>query len=805
MSYDNPTYEELLKKVQEQEKEIKALKSNQNCERKNLFQTLFIDSYSIKLIIDFETGQIINANKSACKFYGYSHDEITSMNIKQINTFPPEEIRKEMQNAKLDIKNNFNFKHRLKNGQVKDVEVHSGKIIIENKLYLYSIIHDVTGNKQKESELENSKLKLIESEKLYRDTFNHAAIGISHIAPNGRFLKVNQKFCDIIGYTQNELKKLNFADITHPDDLELDNEQIEKVIANKINSFTITKRYIHKNGKIVWINLYSNVIRKKNNQIKFAIASILDVTEQKKLQDKLIIAKEKAEESERKYKLIAENTSDGIFISNADGKIDFASKSYCKQFGYNENEILNRTPKDIYKLIHPNERDSLFKEIYQAIKSKKSTLTYSFRAKHKNGHYIWREDHAKFHYDKKGKLKFTNVICRDITERKKYLEEIVIAKEKAEEANRLKTEFLNNMSHEIRTPVNGIVGFSRMLDKPKLSTEKRNYYSRIIQSSSNQLLKIIDDILEISTLETKQTKLYETELCLNDLLMELFSIFNLNANTQKIPIYIKKALHDNESYIVSDKTKLNKIISNLLENALKFTTEGFIELGYFIKKQILTLYVRDTGIGISRKYYKQIFERFSQEEKEMSRKHGGLGLGLSISKENAQLLGGDITLESEKGKGSTFYVNIPYKPVKTKDAKIFNSNSIPEKNAKFTILVAEDEDINYLYIEALFEEEMEADYEIIHAKNGKEAVDLCLKHKNIDLVLMDIKMPEMNGHEATEKIKTKLPNLPIIAQTAYSTDADRELALKHGCNDFITKPLDIEKLTSIINKYLNDN
>ncbi|MBN2893393.1 MAG: PAS domain S-box protein, partial [Bacteroidales bacterium] len=361
----NLSYEELLKKVEEQEKEIQILKANQNGGRKELFQTLFTDSYSIKLIIDFETGQIINANKSACKFYGYSYDEITSMNINQINTLSPEEIKKEMQNAKSEVRNYFNFKHRLKNRQIKDVEVHSGKILIENKIFLYSIIHDVTENKRKENELEIAKLELIENEQLYRETFEHAAIGIAHVEPSGRFLKVNQKFCDIVGYSQKELKNLNFADITHQDDLDIDKKQIEKVIANKINSFTITKRYIHKNGENIWISLYSNVIRGKNNQIKFAIASILDVTRQKKLRDELIKAKEKAEESDR-----------------------------------------------------------------------------------------------------------------------------------------LKSAFLQNLSHEIRTPLNAICGFSGRLNKPNLSEEKRNSFVSIIQNSSNQLLSIISHVLTISALET---------------------------------------------------------------------------------------------------------------------------------------------------------------------------------------------------------------------------------------------------------------------------------------------------------------
>lgn len=406
----------------------------------------------------------------------------------------------------------------------------------------------------------------------------------------------------------------------------------------------------------------------------------------------------------------------------------------------------------------------------------------------------------------KQKLAIKDLINKKNAELLLKNQELTNAKERAEESARLKTEFLNNISHEIRTPMNGIIGFSELLDTPEISYEKRQYYSRIIQNSSHQLLRIIDDILEISNLETKQEKLNEIKFCLNEFLMELFSIFNLKSQGTGISFTIKKELSDNESHIITDKTKLNKILSNLLENAFRYTTTGSIEMGYSITDNNLVLYVKDTGIGIAAENQGIIFDRFSQVEKEISQKYGGLGLGLSISKENAKLLGGNITLESEKGKGSTFYISIPYKSSQSlveDSSEAYIDSIIPANKAHFTVLIAEDEEVNYLYLEAVLQDRKEFNYSLIHAKNGKEAVEICMENSNIDIILMDIKMPIMNGHEATEKIKLVFPSLPIIVQTAYSTEHDKELALSYGCNDFISKPIDKEELFTMIDKHIN--
>jgi signal transduction histidine kinase/CheY-like chemotaxis protein len=395
-------------------------------------------------------------------------------------------------------------------------------------------------------------------------------------------------------------------------------------------------------------------------------------------------------------------------------------------------------------------------------------------------------------------LELLSYLSWEILEKININEALVRAKEKAEESNRLKTEFINNMTHEIRTPMNGIMGFSRLLNKKELSEEKREHYINIVNNSGKQLLRIIDDIIEISQLNTQQVKALKTSMCLNDVLLELFSIFDTKAKENKTPLYLIKPLNDEDSTIVSDESKLKKVLSNLLENAFKYTNKGSIELGYNLVDHVLHIYVKDTGIGIPKAKRKEIFERFSRNV-DISKNIGGLGLGLSIAQENTRLLGGTIELESELGVGSTFTIKMPYVKAKIGENPHDESDVMNEAPV---VLIAEDEEINFLYLETLIKDQLSLNCSILHAKDGKEAIMHCKENPNICMVLMDIKMPVMDGFEATREIKKLKPNLKIIAQTAYSTNEDQQKAMAAGFNDFFSKPMDEEALGKIMRKSL---
>jgi len=663
--------------------------------------------------------------------------------------------------------------------------------------------HDIT--EIKHSELELIKEKAEESELLKNKlvaNIGDVIVIIDHQS-NNRYKSPNVE--KLFGWKPEELIGNNAYDNVHPDDLEQARIFIDSLLNAPNKTGTTEVRYRHKNGNYTWIeftgsNLFHDPI------INGILGNYHDISERKNAEIELIKVQEKAN---RYTEMILSSQavanicsySTNLIEEDLEKSIWECSPEFYKIFGIDE--TYPHTIAGWAGFIHPDFHEELV-AYHESVVKKRISFNKEYKIIRINdGAERWVHGTGELVYDTHGNPVRMHGAIQDITEIKKTEDELIKSKEKAVEANLLKTVFINNMSHEIRTPMNGIIGFSEMLDKPDISPEKRKYFSKIVQNSSHQLLRIIDDILEISTLETKQEGLNETEFCLNDLLMDLFSIFNLKSNLRNIPLYLKKALHDDQSHIVSDKTKLNKILSNLLENALKFTSEGFVELGYYVDNANLILYVKDTGIGISPKNHEIIFERFAQEEKDFSRKQGGLGLGLSICKENAELIGGKITLESEKGKGSTFFVTIPYKSAQFKNNNTKeNFERFEKTDDKYTILIAEDEEVNYLYIEVLFEDEIDGNYKLIHAKNGKEAVEICFSNNTIDLVLMDIKMPIMNGYEATEKIKEKFPNLPIIVQTAYSTESDKQLALKHGCDDFISKPIDKVKLFGMINKYL---
>jgi len=399
------------------------------------------------------------------------------------------------------------------------------------------------------------------------------------------------------------------------------------------------------------------------------------------------------------------------------------------------------------------------------------------------------------------KLKATGKLL--LKQNKQYIrlnEELKKAKEKAEESDRLKTAFLANMSHEIRTPMNGIMGFSMMLADPDLTKAERDSYVKIVNSSCDQLLHIINDIIDISKIEAGQIDLYETTFDLNLLLSEILSFHSESVREKGIELLAVplSGFHDSEIIIKSDRTKLRQILDNLISNAIKFTWSGKVTLRCTLDGDYLLFEVEDTGIGIQKEHQEAVFQRFFQAENSLSRAQSGTGLGLSITKANVELMGGKIWLRSEPGKGSVFFFSVPYNKFIS-----IEKTSIPVQGIDFsgihpTVLVVEDEEINRLYIAEILKKVTTT----VFAKTGMEALEKLDAHPDIDLILMDIKLPDINGLELTRIIKAMKPDIKIVAQSAYALAGDKEKAVEAGCSGYITKPLKRDSLLDLISSHI---
>lgn len=522
-------------------------------------------------------------------------------------------------------------------------------------------------------------------------------------------------------------------------------------------------------------------------------AKIISHIVQRKLAEKeLIEAKIKAEQSETKYRALYNNAPLSYQSLDENGCFVDVNPKWLITLGYLRSEVIGTW---FGSYLHPDYLEH-FKINFPAFLKRGYVTDVQFKLRRKNGSYIHVSFEGMVGYTADRKHKRTYCVFKDITEQKQFENELIKAKEKAEESDRLKTAFLQNMSHEIRTPLNAIHGFAGMLNKPGLSDEKRAGFISIIQNSGQQLLAIMDDILTISSIETKQERVNISSVCINDIIVELLSIFKIQATNKNISLYARQHLNDKQSEVFTDKTKVTQIMTNFLTNAIKFTHSGHIEFGYSLVDSRLEFFVRDTGIGIKPEMLERIFDRFTQADMSINRKYGGTGLGLSISKGFAELLGGHIWAKSEPEKGSAFYFSIPYNPVNSDEVR--EDESFNKK--KPTILVAEDEEYNFLFIEELLNG---MDVNLIHTVDGMETVEACRLNSNIDIILMDIKMPILDGFSAAKKIKKMRPDLPIIAQSAYALDHEVQ-RFKKTFDDYITKPLKEEILISKINNFLKN-
>ncbi|MGE0078681.1 MAG: ATP-binding protein [Bacteroidales bacterium] len=610
--------------------------------------------------------------------------------------------------------------------------------------------------------------------------------------PDGTFNRewLSDSLLHKFGYSPEDIDNFEkWKRIIHPEDIDVYKEAIGKILLGE--KVSLDFRILGRNEEIYWIN--NTVYPEYDDQGRPVrlISALKNITAQKEAELEL---------SNQKNLLdtIISVAPVGIWLKVLDGSYPIFNKSLVELVG-NAPDGFSLTPEE---LSNCNASDNL------AINS--------------DGPIEVEEDltfvDGKRHTVKVYKCKIVNTngsvvgilgVLTDITFSKKYEKALVEALEKAEEADRLKSAFLANMSHEIRTPLNGIIGFAKYLRNfPETSREETLKFLNIICNSADHLLNLINDIIDISKIEVNQLKIAPEAINLNTLLNEIYSFYyTANPDLAKLGVSFRilTSLADSESNIVVDKVRLRQILNNLITNALKFTKKGSVEFGYELTsdKSFLKFFVSDTGIGIPIDKIDLIFQRFSQADIDVTRKYGGTGLGLAISKSLIELMGGKIWVESQPEVGSTFFFTLPLTKTLMPSSKLdasLNFADLMHKLNGISVLIAEDDPNSLFYLKTVLQN---AEIVCHLAQNGREAVDVFLVNPNVDMILMDLKMPVLSGFDAIKEIKKINPKVPILVQTAHVFNDERVLCRAMGCDNFIAKPIDVDILFSNIFQMLN--
>jgi len=687
----------------------------------------------------------------------------------------------------------YELKFRTKLNEVRYVSINATFIYDEKgkPIYIEGILREITRRKEAE-------LQLINSEERLREVLEN-----SHDASYKRNLLTNSYdylspvFYSLSGYTLAEIETLPIATITdliHPNDRDDVNTLIEQSIACFTDTTNqVEYRFKHKDGHYRWFIDRFKVIRNRAGQAEALIGSVSDITISKNAEKKLELLNRAIEQS-----------PSTVVITDKEGNIEYVNPKFTDITGYQLDEVKGKNPRILQSGLQTME---FYKDLWQTILAG-NDWHGEFQNKKKNGDLYWESAVISPILDKKGEISSFLAVKEDITEKKEMIENLIKAKEHAEESDRLKSSFLANMSHEIRTPMNGILGFAGLLKEPNLTGEEQQEFIRIIEISGIRMLNIINDIISISKVEAGQMEISVKETNINDQIEYLNTFFTPEVNQKGIQLLFKTPLVKDEAIILTDREKLYAILTNLVKNAIKYTQSGTIEFGYILTNNEpaeLQFFVKDSGSGVPPEQKNYIFERFRQGSESLTRNYEGAGLGLTISKAYVEMLGGKIWVESEYGKGATFYFTLPYnckaKEIKTIE-KIDSSGSIMlqinSKIAGLKVLIAEDDMVSEKLISRRINSFCK---EIIKAVTGLEAVEICRNNPDIDLILMDIKMPVMDGFEATRQIREFNKDVIIIAQTAFALTGDREKVIAVGCNDYIAKPFGQKALLSMLKKY----
>lgn len=835
-----------------------------------LYDSFFRNNHTMMLIINPETGKIVDANSRACDYYGYDYDTLVHFQISQINMLNKEELFKEMENAKLERRKHFFFKHRLSSGELRDVEVYSGPVEINDQMLLYSIIHDVTDQKQaeriivdlnrnleerikertKEVEMANKQLEeanAILNAKMEEisDLYENAPCGYHSIDKNGIFVRINDTELNWLGYSREEVVGVkNIKEILTPESLEIYKREFPMFMKNGY-VHDLEFNFIRKDKSLFPVFISATALTDEFGNYAMSRSTVYDATksQESKLQlvelnhelERMVLERTKhleelngilEEEIEERNAVqnelehnnqilntLLDHVNVGITMVEAPtGKAMFSNKWAKKLLGETRLPELGEEPlAEVFKVFkygtqmpYPESDMPLVRGIRG-----ESTMVSDMEIVKSDGESVLLEVYGTPIVDSKGEVFASLVSFTDITSRKKAEEELLKAKEDAEKANVSKSNFLANMSHEIRTPMNGILGMTDLTLMTTLDEEQKSYL-QMVKKSTHSLLRIINDILDYSKIEAGKVEIENKPFLLNEVVDEVISLFGITANQKGIAL-IHHIDKDVPNQLMGDCVRIKQVLSNLIGNAVKFTTIGRVALTIEMKAQILNTVelkfkVTDTGIGIPLNKQGELFQRFNQLDSSSTKQYQGTGLGLAISKKIVELMNGEIGILNENASGSCFYFTAQFGKAQINEVSqvmgIERKNERDVKNEGKCVLLVEDDLVSRQAMKTFL---MRKGMQVILAENGEIAVS-SYKENQVDLILMDLQMPVMDGFETTAAIRAlELPQnvyTPIIAVTAYAQESDRMKCLSHGMDDYISKPIDFDMLEQVFLKHL---
>ena len=821
----------LLKKQLAERDEAIALLKETDEKHRIIFENVQEVFYQIDL-----NGIIGNISPSIKKFTDYSMDELIGTSVNNLYQNP------EDRNALIDslLKNgevkDYEFKMKTKTNGSKYVSVNASLIKSTSGKpdYIAGAIRDITDRKKAEDALTESRAystAIIEKERtLMNSLMDNLPDRIYFKDLESKFIRVNKSMAKKHGINdQKEIKGLTDFDLfTNEHAVQAFNDE-QEIIRSGNPIVNIEEKETYSDEKITWAQTSKMPLLDRKGKIIGTFGISRDITKRK-------LAEEALKNSLFLTETILESIHNGILVVNHFGKVIKTNARFIKMWNISENVLESKDDKEIInhiigQLKDPDEFLTTVAELYENSDAESFDLIYfndgriferiskpmDLEGEEKGR--VWsflditeRKKNELLLLRKNEKIAAQNEEFQQINEEFQQINEelnhanfeLIGAKEKAEESDRLKSAFLANMSHEIRTPMNGILGFADLLKEPELTGEERQEYIGIIEKSGLRMLNIINDLIDISKVESGQMEIFISEINVNEQIEYIFTFFKPEVQKKGMRLFFQNGLKNEEAVIQTDREKLYAILANLVKNAIKYSDTGSIEFGYTLKEKHLVFFIKDTGIGIPDDKKEAIFNRFIQADITDKRAFQGAGLGLAISKSYVEMLGGSIWVESEEGKGSTFYFTIPYnsKPEDFISAKkLAPLVPIDHSTIKLKILIAEDDESSEKLLTEIIKKYCK---EEIRVKNGIDAVETCRNNPDIDLILMDIQLPDMNGYEATREIRKFNKSVLIIAQTAYALTGDRELTLKAGCNDYISKPIDKRLLNEMIQKYFND-